>query len=58
MAESPLLRFTLLDQARLVAAKDLRVEWRSRVALSQVVPFAVLILIVFGFALDGNRQVL
>ena len=42
----------------LVAAKDLRIEWRSRVTLSQVLPFAVLVLILFGFALDANRPVL
>lgn len=39
----------------LVAAKDLRIEWRSRVTLSQVVPFAGLVLVMFGFALDANR---
>lgn len=49
---------SLASQIRLVAVKDLRIEWRSRVAMSQVVPFAVLVLIVFAFALDGNRQTL
>lgn len=44
--------------ARLVAGKDLRVEWRSRVALSQLVPFALLVLVLFGFALDPDRTVL
>lgn len=44
--------------ARLVAAKDLRIEWRSRVTLSQVVPFAGLVLVMFGFALDANRVTL
>jgi len=38
--------------ARLVAAKDLRIEWRSRVVTNQVVPFAVLVLVMFAFALD------
>ncbi len=42
----------------LVAGKDLRVEWRSRVTFSQVVPFAGLVLVLFGFALDANRPVL
>ena len=42
----------------LVASKDLRVEWRSRVTFSQVVPFAGLVLVLFGFALDANRPVL
>lgn len=42
----------------IVAAKDLRIEWRSRVTFSQVVPFAGLVLVLFGFALDANRPVL
>ncbi len=42
----------------LVTNKDLRIEWRSRVTLSQVVPFALTILVLFGFALDANRGVL
>ena len=49
---------TLIADARLVAGKDLRLEWRSRVILSQVVPFAVLVLVLFGFALDPDRRVL
>jgi len=48
----------MLTDIRLVAAKDLRVEWRSRVTLSQVLPFALLVLVLFGFALDANRPVL
>lgn len=42
----------------LVAGKDLRIESRSRVTFSQVVPFAGLVLVLFGFALDANRPVL
>jgi heme exporter protein B len=42
-------------EARLVAGKDLRVEWRSRVAMNQVVPFAVVVLLLFAFALDPDR---
>jgi heme exporter protein B len=42
-------------EVRLVAGKDLRVEWRSRVALNQVVPFAVVVLLLFAFALDPDR---
>jgi heme exporter protein B len=49
---------SLFGQAVLVAGKDLRVEWRSRVGMAQVVPFAVLVLVIFAFALDGNRQTL
>ena len=37
--------------ARLVAAKDLRIEWRSRVLLNQVLPFAGLVMVMFAFAL-------
>ena len=44
--------------ARLVAAKDLRIEWRSRTTLGQIVPFAVLVLVLFGFALNANRPTL
>lgn len=40
--------------ARLVAAKDLRVEWRSRVVINQVLPFAALVMVMFAFALDND----
>ncbi|MBA3286887.1 MAG: heme exporter protein CcmB [Acidimicrobiia bacterium] len=36
----------------LVAAKDLRIEWRSRVALNQVLPFAAIVMVLFAFAVD------
>jgi heme exporter protein B len=49
---------TLLREARLVAAKDLRVEMRSRVALQQIVPFGVIVLVLFAFALDPDRGLL
>ena len=39
--------------AALVAGKDLRIEARSKVTTSQVAPFAVLILVLFAFALDN-----
>jgi heme exporter protein B len=42
----------------LVAGKDLRLELRSRVTTNQVAPFAVLVLILFAFALDPDRGVL
>lgn len=48
----------MLSDIVLVAGKDLRIEWRSRVTLSQVLPFALLVLVLFGFALDANRPVL
>ena len=44
--------------AALVAAKDLRIERRSRVTTTQVAPFAVLVLVLFAFALDPDRGVL
>jgi heme exporter protein B len=40
--------------AVLVAGKDLRIEARSRVALWQVVPFAVLVLILLAFAIGPD----
>jgi heme exporter protein B len=44
--------------AALVAGRDLRVEARSRVTLHQVAPFALLVLVLFAFALDPARQTL
>lgn len=44
--------------AVVVAGKDLRIELRSRVTSNQVVPFAVLVLLLFGFGLDADRPVL
>ncbi len=44
--------------ALLVAGKDLRVEARSRVATNQVGPYAVLVLLLFGFAFDQDRTLL
>jgi len=44
--------------AALVAGKDLRIEARSRVGINQVVPFALLVLILFAFALDSDRGTL
>ncbi|HET7718582.1 MAG TPA: heme exporter protein CcmB, partial [Acidimicrobiales bacterium] len=48
----------MLADALLVAGKDLRVELRSRVTTNQVAPFAVLVLLLFGFALDADQPVL
>ncbi|MGH9091415.1 MAG: heme exporter protein CcmB [Acidimicrobiales bacterium] len=44
--------------ALLVASKDLRIELRSRVALWQVVPFALLVLVLCAFALGPRTSVL
>ncbi len=43
---------SVLRTARLIAGKDLRVEWRSRIALNQVLPFAAVVMVMFAFALD------
>ena len=40
--------------ARAVAAKDLRIELRSRVVSNQVLPFSGLVMIMFAFALDND----
>ncbi len=44
--------------AALVGAKDLRVELRSRVTTMHVAPYAVLVLLLFGFAFDQNHTLL
>lgn len=48
----------MLAEILLIAGKDLRIEQRSRVALNQVAPFAILVLVLFGFALDADRATL
>jgi heme exporter protein B len=48
----------LWRDAALVAGKDLRIELRSRVTTNQVAPFALLILVLFAFALDPDSGVL
>ncbi|MEY3148118.1 MAG: cytochrome c-type biosis protein CcmB, partial [Actinomycetota bacterium] len=45
---------TVIGTARLIAAKDLRVELRSRVLLNQVLPFALIVMVMFAFALDSD----
>ncbi|MEM8926141.1 MAG: heme exporter protein CcmB, partial [Actinomycetota bacterium] len=47
----------MLQDAWLLAAKDLRIELSSRVVLSQIVPFGFLILIMFGFAVSPDLAV-
>ncbi len=39
----------------LIASKDLRVEARTKVGLTQIVPFALLVLVLFGLALSANN---
>jgi heme exporter protein B len=41
--------------AGLVAAKDLRIERRSRVVVNQVLPFAAVTMLMFAFALDETN---
>jgi heme exporter protein B len=38
----------------LIAKRDLLVEWRSRIALNQVYPFAGIVMVMFGFAIDDT----
>jgi len=44
--------------AAIIAGKDLRLEARSRVVISQVAPFALLVLVLFAFALDPDSGAL
>jgi heme exporter protein B len=44
--------------ALLVAGKDLRIERRSLVALNQVGPYALVVLLLFGFAFDQDQPLL
>jgi heme exporter protein B len=39
---------------KLIAAKDLRIERRSRVLLNQILPFAGVTMVMFAFALDAK----
>jgi heme exporter protein B len=48
----------VLRDLGLIAAKDLRIERRARVTTNQVAPFALLVLVLFAFALDPDRGVL
>jgi heme exporter protein B len=42
-------------EAGLVLGKDLRIESRSRVALTQILPFGLIVILLFAFALDPDR---
>ena len=48
----------MIRDAWLVLTKDLRLERRSKVGIAQVLPFAILVLMLFAFALDPDRGVL
>ncbi|MCP4086940.1 MAG: hypothetical protein GY745_18080 [Actinomycetia bacterium] len=47
----------MLRDARLVLGKDLRIEMRSRVTTNQVTPFALLVLVLFAFAIDPGLRI-
>jgi heme exporter protein B len=49
---------TFLREVLLVAGKDLRIEARSRVLLTQVLPFGLVVAVLFAFALDPERGLL
>ena len=46
----------MMHDALSVAKKDLRIEWSTRVTSLQVVPFAVVVVVLFGFALGPDPQ--
>ena len=46
----------MLRDAALIAGKDLRTEWRSKVTLGQLAPFGLLVLILFAFGLDVDLR--
>jgi heme exporter protein B len=48
----------VLRDAVVVGGKDLKVEMQSRVTTTQVAPYAVLVLLLFGFAFDQDHAVL
>ncbi len=45
-------------EAALVAGKDLRIEARARIAVAQILPFGLIVILLFAFALDPDRGVL
>lgn len=49
---------SLWQTTGLLAAKDLRIEWRSRVGMTQIAGFALLVLFLFAFALGLEPGVL
>lgn len=52
--DSSLSGVTSLRVALVTARKDLRIEIRSRVLTNQVLPFALIVLVMFAFALDSD----
>src|SRR5688572_7319924 len=48
----------VIQEATLIAGKDLRIEIRARVITQQILPFGLIVLLLFAFALDPDRGVL
>ncbi len=46
----------MLHDALLIIRKDLKIEFRSKVTTNQVAPMAIVILILFAFALDTHQH--
>ena len=47
----------MLRDAALIAGKDLRIELRSRVITTQVLPFGLMVLFLFAFGISPDRRV-
>lgn len=47
----------MLRDAWLIASKDLMIEARSKVLTTQLLPFGMIVLILFGFGLSPDRRV-
>src|SRR4029078_8403008 len=45
------------SEAALIAGKDLKIETRARVISQQILPFGLIVLLLFAFALDPDRGV-
>ena len=48
----------MFRDAWLVTKKDLLIELRSRILINQIAPYTLLILVLFGFALDADTETL
>jgi len=55
---APVPHLSLVRSVAVVAAKDLRIERSSRVALTQVLPFGGIVLLLAAFAADPDRAAL
>jgi heme exporter protein B len=54
MSETRRAFASVRSTARLIAVKDLRIERRGRVLTNQVLPFALIVMVMFAFALDSD----